>query len=88
MRNRNQRSHIPAHTRSMVHLMERLMSDQVLILSLLRNETFLNTAAPNVSESVHVGCAGLQDRPDLFLTVSRPPRHASHSSSFHSYSEA
>lgn len=37
------------------------------MLSLLRTETFLLRSVPHILQSAHVGCAGLQDRPDVFL---------------------
>ena len=41
----------------------------LLLLSLLRTESFLQRTAPAVLQSAHVGCAGVQDQQDLFVSV-------------------
>lgn len=52
---------------SAIRLCDRLLADEALLLSLLRTETFLLKTAPSALQSAHIGCAGLQDRPDVFL---------------------
>lgn len=54
---------------TVIRMIDSFLSDEVLLLSLLRTETFFQRSAPNALQSAHVGCAGLQDRPDLFVYV-------------------
>lgn len=46
-----------------------ILREEVLLLSLLRTESFLQRTAPAVLQSAHVGCAGVQDQPDLFVSM-------------------
>ena len=57
-----------------LELFHSVLDDEVLLLSQLRADSFLARGEggyPSAAERTFVGCAGLQDRPDLHITLFR-----------------